>query len=98
MLFHHATPVSGDLAFTTTPCCWRSRESWFVSANDGISVTKWTEAVEVPAGLVAWAKLPWIVEFTEVIETTLPLRTCRRKNGLYGTRIRVCWMTRCAPQ
>ena len=53
-----------------------------MSANDGISVTKWTEAVDVPGGLVARRKSPWIVEFTEVIETTLSLRTCRRKNGL----------------
>ena len=98
MLFHHTTPVSGGWAFTTTPCCWRRRESSFVSANDGISVTNWRDVVEEPAGLVALAKTPWIVELTDVIETTLPARTCRRKKGLYGTRIRVTWITRCAPQ
>ena len=46
-------PLSSGSALTTTPCCCRSRESWFVSANDGISVTKWTEAVAVPAGFFA---------------------------------------------
>ena len=91
-----AAPV--EVAFTTTPCCSRSCESWFVSANDGISVTKRAEAVDVPAGFVACLKSPWSSEAVEVTVTTLSARTCSRKNGLYGTRIRVCWITRCAPQ
>ena len=69
-----------------------------MSANDGISVTKCTDAVEVPAGFVAWEKLPWSSEAVEMTEATLSARTCSRKNGLYGTRIRVSWITRCAPQ
>ena len=47
--FHNGTP-SGEVAFTTTPCFWRSCESWFVLANDGISVTKWADAVDDARG------------------------------------------------
>src|SRR3954447_362543 len=96
-LFHNGT-LAADSAFTTTPWSWRSRESWSVSANDGISVTKWTEAVDEPAGWVACLKSPRISELVEVTVTTLSARTCSRKNGLYGTRIRVSSITRCAPQ
>src|SRR5205814_9881703 len=78
-------PLSIALAFTTTPCCCRSRESWSVSAKDGISVTKWTDSVDAPAGLVAFAKSPCSLLAVEVTETTLSARTCWMKKGLYGT-------------
>src|SRR5689334_9145299 len=97
-LFHHTTPVSSGCAFTTTPCLCRSCESWFVSANDGISVEKCTEEVEVPAGFVDFLKSPWIAVPVERMEATFPLRTSRRKKGLYGTRIRVTSVARCAAQ
>ena len=61
-------------------------------------MTKWTEASDEPAGFVACSKSPWICDAVEVTVTTLSARTCWRKNGLYGTRIRVSWITRCAPQ
>ena len=53
-----------------------------MSANDGISVTKWTEAADEPAGFSACLKSPWSSEAVEVTVTTLSARTCSRKNGL----------------
>jgi hypothetical protein len=69
-----------------------------VFANDGISVTKRVEDVDVPSGFAACPKSPWSSDDVEVTETTFPERTCSRKNGLYGTRIRSTCVTRCAPQ
>jgi hypothetical protein len=34
------------------------------------------------------ANVPWIAVPFEVISFTLPVFTCSRKNGLYGTRTR----------
>ena len=95
---HNGPPLSIGVALTTTPCCWRSRESWFVSAKDGISVAKRVDAFDAPAGFVAWTKSPCKSPAVDVTDLTLSARTCCRKKGLYGTRIRVTWMTRCAPQ
>ena len=95
---HTGPPLSRGFALTTTSRCCRSCESWFVSANDGISVTKWTEAVDAPGGFVAVLKSPWSSEPDDVTAATCPARTSCRKTGLYGTRFRVTCVTLCAPQ
>ena len=95
---HTGPPLSSGFALTVTSCCSRSRESWFVFANDGISVTNCVEDVDVPAGFVAWRKVPCSSEPVEATVVTLSASTCCRKKGLYGTRIRVSCVTRCAAQ
>ena len=86
-LCHHGDPVSSGWALTITPLLWRSFDSEVLSANAGISVRKRVVGLE---SLYVSGSLnePWIAVPLDVICSTLPCRTCWRKNGLYGTRTR----------